>query len=99
MTTADRSAAQPVPTGSVDDVDDAQIRDIVEQEIAVAVADPEPVFVARLEYDGDEYTSVHTSALGAETRVRETARQWGFDDVDDEELLTYRIIKLPLETP
>jgi hypothetical protein len=82
-----------------DEVDDAQISEIVEQEIATAVADPDPVFVVYLEYEGDEYTSVHTSQDGAETRVQETAAQWGFTDVLGTDQLTYRITKVPLETP
>jgi hypothetical protein len=84
---------------TADNVDDAQISEIVEQELATAVADPDPVFVVHLEYDGAEYTSVHTSQDGAETRVQETASQWGFADVLNTDQLTYRITKLPLETP
>lgn len=84
---------------TADEVDDAQISEIVEQELATAVADPDPVYVVRLEYEGDEYTSAHTSQKGAETRARETAAQWGFDDVLGTDLVTYRITKVPLETP
>lgn len=91
MTTADEVGA--------DDIDDAQISEIVEQELATAVADPDPVFVVYIEYDGDEYTSAHTSQAGAETRVQETASQWGFADVLGTDQLTYRITKVPLETP
>ena len=91
MTTADEVGA--------DDIDDAQISEIVEQELATAVADPDPVFVVYIEYDGDEYTSAHTSQDGAETRVQETASQWGFADVLGTDQLTYRITKVPLETP
>ena len=91
MTTADEVGA--------DEIDDAQISEIVEQELATAVADPDPVFVVYIEYDGDEYTSAHTSQDGAETRVQETASQWGFADVLGTDQLTYRITKVPLETP
>jgi hypothetical protein len=84
---------------NVDEVDDAQISEIVEQELATAVADPDPVFVVYLEFDGNEYTSVHTSQDGAEARVRETASQWGVADVLNTDQLSYRITKLPLETP
>jgi hypothetical protein len=84
---------------TADEVDDAQISEIVEQELATAVADPDPVFVVYIEYDGDEYTSAHTSQAGAENRVQETASQWGFADVLGTDELTYRITKVPLETP
>ena len=92
MTTADE-------VGGADEIDDAQISENVEQELATAVADPDPVFVVYIEYDGDEYTSAHTSQAGAETRVQETASQWGFSDVLGTDQLTYRITKVPLETP
>lgn len=91
MTTADEVGA--------DEVGDAQISEIVERELATAVADPDPVYVVYLEYEGDQYTSAHTSQVGAETRVQETASQWGFTDVLGTDQLTYRITKVPLETP
>lgn len=84
---------------TADEVGDAQISDIVEQELATAVADADPVFVAYVEFDGADYTSVHTSQAGAEARVQEIAAQWGIGDVLDAERLVHRIVKLPLETP
>lgn len=84
---------------TADEVGDAQISDIVEQELATAVADADPVFVAYVAFSGDEYTSVHTSEAGAQARVQEIAAQWGIADALDTEQLVHRITKLPLETP
>lgn len=80
-------------------IGDAQISEIVEQELAIAVADPDAVYVVSVEYQGDSYTSVHTSQDGADARLRETAAQWGISDILNADQLTHQILKLPVETP
>ena len=89
----------PDELGTPETIGDAQISEIVEQELATAVADPDAVYVVFLQYQGDSYTSVHTSQDGADTRVRETAAQWGIADVLNADQLTYQINKVPVETP
>ena len=90
------------PPNEVDapaEVGDARISEIVEQELAIAVADPDAVYVVHMMFQGDSYTSVHTSREGAEARVRETASQWGVTDVLNADQLVHQIWKLPVETP
>lgn len=82
-----------------DAIGDAQISEIVEQELAIAVADPDPVYVVYLQYLGDSYTSVHTSRDGADERLRETASQWGIADILEADQLIHQITKVPVETP
>jgi hypothetical protein len=89
----------PEEIDAPDAVGDAQISEIVEQELAIAVADPDPVYVVYLQYRGDSYTSVHTSQDGADARVRETASQWGIADILDADQLVHQITKVPVETP
>jgi hypothetical protein len=81
------------------EVGDARISEIVETELATAVADPDAVYVVHMQFRGDTYTSVHTSREGAEARVRETASQWRVTDVLDADQLVHQIWKLPVETP
>lgn len=90
---------QPDEIGAPESIGDAQISEIVDQELAIAVADPDAVYVVFLQYQGDTYTSVHTSHDGADARVRETAAQWGITDILDADQLTHQITKLPVETP
>ncbi len=80
-------------------IGDAQISEIVEQELAIAVADPDSVYVVFLQYHGDSYTSVHTSQDGADARVLEIAAQWGISDILVADQLTHQITKVPVETP
>ncbi|WP_197379307.1 hypothetical protein [Mycolicibacterium mengxianglii] len=89
----------PDELGVPDEVGDAQISEIVERELATAVADPDAVYVVFLEYGGDSYTSVHTSQDGADARVQEIAAQWGIADLVDADQLTHQITKVPVETP
>ena len=86
-------------TGPVAEIDDAQISEIVDQELATAVADPDSVYVVSVEFEGDSYTSVHTSREGADARLAETAARWGITDVLDSDRLVHSITKVPLETP
>lgn len=92
-------------TSSPDEIDasesigDAQISEIVDQELATAVADPDSVYVLLLQYRDDSYTSVHTSQEGADARLRETLAQWGIADVIGADSLTHQITRLPVETP
>lgn len=95
----DIGTSPPDELGTPETLDDAQISDIVDQELATAVADPDAVYVVFLQYQGDSYTSVHTSQEGADTRVRETAAQWGIADVLNGDQLSYQINKVPVETP
>jgi hypothetical protein len=85
--------------GAPEEVGDAQISEIVEQELATAVADPDAVYVLYVQFRGDSYTSVHTSQDGAEARLGETASQWGITDVLNADQLVHQITKLPVETP
>ncbi|BBZ30139.1 hypothetical protein MMAD_44340 [Mycolicibacterium madagascariense] len=85
--------------GPVADIDDAQISEIVEQELATAVADPDPVYVLSVEFEGDGYTSVHTSREGADARLVEIAAGWGVADALDSDRLVHSVTKVPLETP
>jgi hypothetical protein len=89
----------PDEINAPEEIGDAQISEIVEQEIATAVADPDAVYVLSVRFQGDDYTSVHTSQDGAEARLRETALRWGISDVLDADQLAHRISKLPVETP
>ncbi|MET0474050.1 MAG: hypothetical protein ABW001_05365 [Mycobacterium sp.] len=89
----------PDEIGAREEVGDAQISEIVEQELATAVADPEAVFVLHVQFQGDSYTSVHTSRDGADARLLETASQWGITDLLDNDQLVHQITKLPVETP
>lgn len=82
-----------------DAIGDAQIKEIVEGELAIAVADPDAVYVVYLQHQGDSYTSVHTSQDGADARVQEIASQWGIADVLEAEQLIHHITKVPVETP
>jgi hypothetical protein len=95
----DTDTSTPDEVGAPDSIGDAQISDIVDQELAIAVADPDSVYVVSLQYQGDSYTSVHTSQDGADARVRETAAQWGIADVLVADQLTFQITKVPIETP
>ena len=63
----------PPEVGAAEELGDAQISEIVDQELATAVADPDAVYVVVVEFEGDSYTSVHTSRDGADARLRETA--------------------------
>ena len=89
----------PPEVGAAEELDDAQISEIVDQELATAVADPDAVYVVVVEFEGDSYTSVHTSRDGADARLRETAAQWGITDVLNADRLMHRIDEVPLETP
>ena len=91
--------AQPDEVGVTESIGDAQISEIVDQELAIAVADQDAVYVVLLQFQGDTYISVHTSQDGADARVRETAAQWGIADVLNADQLTHQITKLPVETP
>ena len=85
--------------GIPEDIGDAQISEIVEQEIATAVASPDAVYVLSVRFQGDVYTSVHTSEEGAQARLQEVASRWGIADVLDADQLVHYIEKLPIETP
>jgi hypothetical protein len=89
----------PDEVGAPESIGDAQISEIVDQELAIAVADPDAVYVVFLQYQGDSYTSVHTSQDGADARLRETAAQWGITDILDADQLIHQITKVPVETP
>lgn len=89
----------PDEIGVPEEIGDAQISEIVEQEIATAVANPDAVYVLSVRYQGDAYTSVHTSEAGAQARLLETTSRWGIADVLDTEHLEHHIEKLPIETP
>jgi hypothetical protein len=89
----------PDEIGAPEEIGDARISEIVEQELATAVADPDAVYVVFVQFQGDSYTSVHTSQDGAEARLRETAAQWGITDVLNADQLVHQISKLPVETP
>jgi hypothetical protein len=95
----DIGTSPPDELGTPETLGDAQISEIVDQELATMVADPDAVYVVFLQYQGDSYTSVHTSQDGADTRVQETAAQWGIADVLNADQLTYQINKVPVETP
>ena len=95
----DTDTSTPDDVGTPDSIGDAQISEIVDQELAIAVADPDSVYVVFLQYCGDSYTSVHTSQDGADARVRETAAQWGITDILVADQLTFQITKVPVETP
>lgn len=95
----DTGTSTPDDVGAAESLGDAQISEIVEQELATAVASPDSVFVVLLQYHGDSYTSVHTSQEGADARVQETAAQWGIADVLNADQLIHQITKLPVETP
>jgi hypothetical protein len=89
----------PDEVDAPDSIGDAQISEIVEQELATAVAAPDAVHVLSVRCRDDDYTSVHTTQEGAQARLRETAAQWGIADVLNADQLTHRIEKLPVETP
>lgn len=89
----------PDEIGTPETIGDAQISEIVEQELAIAVADPDAVYVVYLQFRGDSYTSVHTTQDGADARVQETASQWGILDILAADELTHQVTKLPVETP
>ncbi|MBJ7337052.1 hypothetical protein [Mycolicibacterium sp.] len=95
----DTDTSPPDETETPAALDDVQISEIVDRELATAVADPDAVYVVLLEYRGDSYTSVHTSRDGADARLRETAAQWGIEDVLDADELAHQITKVPVETP
>jgi len=95
----DTGTSTPDELGAPETIGDAQISEIVGQEMAIAVASPDSVYVVFLQHRGDSYTSVHTSQEGADARVRETAAQWGITDVLNADQLIHQITKLPVETP
>ncbi|TPG34949.1 hypothetical protein [Mycolicibacterium hodleri] len=95
----DTDTSSPDEIASPEPLDDAQISEIVDQELAIAVADPDSVYVVVLQYRGDSYISVHTSRDGADARLRETAAQWGIEDVLIADELAHQITKVPVETP
>lgn len=95
----DIDTSPPDEIGTSESIGDAQISEIVEQELAIAVADPDSVYVLFVQYQLDSYTSVHTTQDGADARLRETAAQWGIADVLESDELTHQITKLPVETP
>ncbi|CAN5681536.1 hypothetical protein BH11ACT6_BH11ACT6_28850 [soil metagenome] len=95
----DTDTSTPDELGTPESLDDAQISEIVDQELAIAVASPDSVYVVSLQYQGDSYTSVHTSQEGADARVVETAAQWGIADVLNADQLVHEVTKLPVETP
>jgi hypothetical protein len=95
----DIDTSPPDEIDAPESIGDAQISEIVDQELAIAVADPDSVYVVYLQYQGDSYTSVHTTQDGADARVQETAAQWGITDILDADQLIHQITKLPVETP
>jgi hypothetical protein len=95
----DIDTSTPDEIGTPDSIGDAQISEIVDQELAIAVADPDSVYVLYVQYQGASYTSVHTTQDGAEARLGETAAQWGIADILGADQLTHQITKLPVETP
>lgn len=95
----DIGTSPPDELGVPESIGDAQISEIVDRELATAVANPDAVYVVFLQHQGDSYTSVHTSQEGADARVRDTAAQWGIADVLDGDQLTHQITKVPVETP
>jgi hypothetical protein len=89
----------PGEVDAPESMSDAQISEIVEQELATAVAAPDSVHVLCVRFRDDDYTSVHTTQRGAEARLQETVTQWGIPDALNAEDLTCRIQRLPVETP